>query len=371
MKRFYKKILGLAIFISIVTFGRTFAEGLRTSTTQRVAIVGDSYAGYFNLSVPNSAYEYFIFPVGTIYNSLNQKVFEEAINSDNRYILFATGVNDQALNTNLEVFERELRKYAEEVSTKNKFLFFHTYMDYPNRKIGNGSYAPEAYDSILRKLAEEYENVLYIDMSYFFKTNHGFGDGLHYDKFFYETLSAKLQFYVYSVERSVFKSPPYTISAMSKRQIAVAGDIVAYEFFNYENKKDYIITNFSTPALLLSQIKEQVINAINYEAQSILLTSGLNDYELQTDVEEFKDTLREYLNEASIKHKNIFLYASLDYKQNRGLPIESSLYDVAVEDVANEYPNACFINLRNFSKEVPQIYDTLYSLMDTMIKNIY
>lgn len=371
MKRFYKKILGLAIFISIVTFGRTFAEEPGVVSNQRVAIVGDSYAGFFSKSVENENYEYFIFPVGTIYNPLNQKVFEQAINSDNNYILFATGVNDQALNTELAIFEQELRRYAEEISAKKKYLFFHSYMDYPNKKEGSGSQPPSAYDKILKKLADEYENVMYIDMSYFASTKHGFGDGLHYDKFFYETLSAKLQFYVYSIDRTVFKTLPTTINEVNKRQIAVAGDITAFEFFSYENKKEYVITNFSSPALLLSQSKDFVFRAINYDAQSVFITAGLSDYELQTDIEEFKDTLREYLNEASLKHKNIFLYASLDYTTNKGLPIESSLYDMAIEDVANEYVNACFINLRNYSKEVPQIYDMIYSLMDTMIKNIY
>ncbi|MBR4314832.1 MAG: hypothetical protein IKP66_07990 [Lachnospiraceae bacterium] len=371
MRDCYKKIFWLVIFISLTFICRVFAEEPGVLKVPGVAVVGDSYAGYFNKSINSEIYEYFIFPVGTIYNPLNQKVFEEAINSNNNYILFATGVNDQALNTELSVFEQELRKYAEEISAKNKFLFFHSYMDYPNKKIGNGSYSPSEYDRIYRKLADEYENVMYIDMSYFYNTKHGFGDGLHYDKFFYETLDAKLQFYVYSIFRSMSKSIGSTINEVNKKQIAVTGDIAAQEFFDYENKKEYVILNFSSPSLLLSQCKEQVLRAINYEAQSVFITSGLNDYEYQTDVEEFKDTLREYLNEACLKHKNVFLYASLDYENSKGLPIESSLYDMAVEDVANEYPNACFINLRNFSKEVPQIYDILYSLMDTMIKNIY
>ena len=370
MKRFYKKILGLVLLIVLVFASRVFAEGPGNSYNSRVAVVGDSYAGYFSKSIGIEKYDFFIFPVGTIHNSLNKNVFEEVISSDNRFILFATGVNDQALNTELSVFEQELRIRAEEVTARNKYLFFHTYMDYPNKKIGNGSYAPNEYDKILRKLADEYENVLYIDMSYFFNTKHGFGDGLHYDNFFYETLDAKIQFYVDAINRAVFNVRGSAISEMSKREIAVAGDIVANEFFGYENKKEYNIANFSSPGLLSSQCEDQVLRAINYEAQSVLITFGLNDYEFQTDIEEFKDTLRKYLNEASLKHKNIFLYASLDYENNKGLPIESSLYDMAVEDVANEYVNACFINLRNFSKEVPQIYDMIYALMDTMIKKI-
>lgn len=357
--------------VSFIIVGRTFAEEPGEIKVPKVAVVGDSYAGYFSYSMGVEKYDYFIFPVATIYNPLNQKVLEQAVNSDNRYILFSTGVNDQALNTELSIFETELRKYVEKVSEKGKFLFFHTYMDYPYKKEGNGSNPPDKYDKILKKLADEYENVLYIDMSHFASTKHGFGDGLHYDKFFYESLSAKLQFYVYSIERTVFSRVNSIIKDVYKRQISVAGDIAANEFFSYENKKEYVLNNFSTPTLLLAQSKEQVLRAINYDAQSVFITAGLSDYELQTDIEEFKDTLREYLNEACLKHKNIFLYASLDYTTNKGLPIESSLYDMAIEDVANEYVNACFINLRNYSKEVPQIYDMIYSLMDTMIKNIY
>lgn len=366
-----KKILGLALVMLLILTGRVFAAEHGKIDTQRVAVVGDSYAGYFNHAIGDEGYEYFIFPVGTIYNPLNQEVFEQAINSDNNYILFATGVNDQALNTDLSVFEEELRRHIEKIRAMNKYLFVHSYMDYPNKKVGFGSNPPDEYDKILKKFADEYDNVIYIDMSYFAKTKHGFGDGLHYDKFFYETLSSKLRFYVYSIERTVFNTKGSLISEMNRRQIAVAGDLAAYEFFSFENKKDYVLTDFSTPVLSLSESKDQVFKAINFDAQSVFITLGLNDYELQTDLDEFKDTLRQCLNEASKKIKNVFLYASIDYDKNRGLPYESSLYDMAIEDVANEYPNACFINLRNYSKESPQIYDMLYALMDSMIEKIY
>ena len=370
MKTSVKKILSTALLMLLIINGGVFAEELGKIDTKRVAVVGDSYAGYFNHTIGNKGYEYFIFPIGTIYNPLNQEVFEQAINSDNDYILFATGVNDQALNTDLSVFERELRRRIEEIRDRKKFLFVHSYMDYPNKKVGYGSSPPDEYDKILRRLADEYDNVIYIDMSYFAKTNHGFGDGLHYDKFFYETLSSKLRFYIYSIERTYSKTTDTISSKMSKRQIAVAGDLAAYEFFSFENKKDYVMTNFTTPVLSLSQSKDQVFKAINFDAQSVFITSGIKDYEAQTNLDEFKDALRECLNEASKRCKNIFLYASIDYDKSRSLPYGSSLYDLAIEDVANEYPNACFINLRNYSKESPQIYDTLYALIDAMIKKI-
>lgn len=371
MKVCSKKILGLVVLVSSILISKVFAEEPGVLKIPRVAVVGDSYAGYFSHSIGIEKYEYYIFPVGTIYNPLNQKVFEQAINSDNNYILFSTGVNDQALNTDISIFEAELRKYAEEVKEKNKYLFFHTYMDYPNQKEGYGSNPSSSYDEILRQIADEYENVLYIDMSHFADTKHGFGDGLHYGNLFYETLSAKLQFYVYSIEREVYNFKRSVVSEVNKRQIAVAGDFAADEFFGYENKKEYVITNFSSPMLLLSQSRDYVMRAINYEAQCVFITSGLKDYEQQTNVDEFRDTLREYLNEACLNNKKVFLYASLDYQKSIGLPIESSVYDKAIEDVANEYPNACFINLRSFKKEVPQIYDMLYSLIDVMIKKIY
>jgi hypothetical protein len=371
MRVIVKKILVLASLMLLVFAARVFAEEPGKMEYPRVAVVGDSYAGYFNHAIGYEGYEYFIFPVGTIYKLENKEVFERAINSDNNYILFATGVNDQALNTNLDVFEAELRKRVEEIKAKKKYLFLHSYMDYPHKKEGDGSNSPDEYDKIFKKLADEYDNVIYIDMSYFAKTNHGFGDGLHYDKFFYETLNSKLKFYVHSIERTVFKTTGALISEENKRKIAVAGDFAADEFLSFENKKNYVMANFTSPMLLLSQSKDKVFNAINYEAQSVFITLGLNDYESQTDLDEFKDTLRQCLNEASKKFKNVFLYASLDYDENKGLPFNSSLYDKAIEDVANEYSNACFIDLKNYRKESPQIYDTLYSLLDNMIKRIY
>lgn len=361
-------VIGLAVF---VFYQNAFAEGPGEIRNQKIAVVGDSYAGHFSLNEGVDKYEYFIFPVGTITNVINELVFESAINADNTYILFATGVNDQALNTDIKLFELELRKYIEAMALKNKFLFFHTYMNYTNQKNSQSDHYPEDYDRVYRRLAEEYANVIYIDMSGLEVTRYDFGDGMHFNKFFYDTLSAKLQFYVNLIERSVFEASGTKIKNEQKKQIATAGDIAADEFFGYENKKGYIITNFAEPGKTIRESYEQIEKAIKFEAQTILISAGIDDYKAQTDINGFMDDLRKCLNEACLNYKNVFLYTSLDYAKNEWLTISMSDYDMAMAKVANEYPNACYINLGNYTKEIPHIYDILYEALNNMIKNIY
>ena len=366
-----KKIRFIIITMLIVLASIQIVFAEEEGRSDKIAVVGDSYAGHFSINEGNDRYEYYIFPVAKIDESINGAIFENAINSDYIYILFASGVNDQALNTDPNVFEETLRKYANMVSEKHKYLFFHTYMNYNKKKLGNGSYPPERYDEVYKKLAEEFENVLYIDMSSFNDTRHDWGDGLHYDKVFYDSLNAKLIFYVDSIEHSVFNNPRLELKEKNTRQIAVAGDFGADGFFSYENKKDYTINNYSNPNQLIFQSKDYIIKAINSEAQSILISVGLKEHEYQVNINEFQDVFRECLNEACLRHKNVFLYTTFNYDINKELPKMASEYDTMLDRVAREYPNTCYLNLGNYSKEVPQIYDTLYVLLDNLIKNIY
>lgn len=363
--KFIKNII-LPILFSFIIVNVSFANGPGASIN-RIAVVGDSYAGHFNLIEGSDRFDYFIFPVGTINNPLNIKIFEEAINSFDSYILFATGVNDQALNTDINIFEMVLRGYIAEIIKRNKYLIFHTYMDYPRKKIGNGSFPPEEYDKVLKKLSDEFSNVFYIDMSGFNISRYDMGDGLHYNNFFYDTLKAKLLFCVDSIESTVFNKNIIKTNDFVKKQVAVAGDNVAYNFYDRENKKEFELIDYSNPRLTLLQNKDSILRAINSDVKSIFISVGSIDYLEQTNVAEFKDTLRECLNEACISHKNVFLTSSLDYNMQTDLEIGLSLYDFAVESIADEYPNACYINMRSYQKDQEAYYDILYSLIGTMV----
>ena len=368
-KSFKIKIIGL-LFI-LMCFEKTFALGPHNEVIPKISVVGDSYAGHFSMNKGTEKYDYFIFPVGTINNEYNEKVFEDAINADNRYILFATGVNDQALNTDPVVFENVLRKYISEIIAKGKYLFLHTYMEYINKKIENGAYEPDVYDEIYKKLANEYENVFYIDMSGYNNKQHDFGDGLHFDKFFYDSLEAKLVFYVASVERMAgFLKSPGTMYK-NRKQLALVGDFLAYDFFSFENKKKYEMYDFTSKGLNLNGCRSYFMNAIDTDVQVIFLSSGDRDFKEQTNVNEYKDTLREYFNVSCMNNKRIFVISSVNYNDKTALNISLSEYDMALEDIANEYPNTCYINLRNYEKNNLTFYDNLYTLIDVLISNIY
>ena len=122
--------------------------------SKRIAVVGDSYTGHFIEDEGVENFEPFIFPVGTINKSANIDIFNKAIESDNNYILFCTGVNDQALSVLPGVFETTLREHVKKIERKGKYLFVHTYMDYPARQYGF-TYTPNDYDEVLRNIAND------------------------------------------------------------------------------------------------------------------------------------------------------------------------------------------------------------------------
>lgn len=365
------KKITIMIIIVLLCSMRTLAIGPGEGRNHNIAVVGDSYAGHFSLNEGFDDYEYFIFPVGTIGSELNRKVFEDAINSKNTYIVFASGVNDQALSTDLVFFETVLREYIAKINQYRKYLFFHTYMDYANRKNSIGRFLPEDYDKIYRKLADEFDNVIYIDMTSFNNKKHDIGDGLHYDRFFYDSFKAKLTFLIDSIESTVFGNHLSKNAGISKNIIAVAGDVEAYNFYLLEKDKRHILLNFAGQDTDFAQQNDNIYRAIDSEAKSVIISTGSKEYEEQISIEMFKDALRGYLNYACLKHKNVFLYGSFNYDNQKELPIIESIYDMAIEQVAAEYPNTCYVDLRNYKKDTAAIYDIMYGLIGEMVDNIF
>ena len=115
-----KRLLNLSIiFFAIIIFFNynAFADGPGEIplSSKKIAVVGDSYTGHFVEDEGVERFEAFIFPVGTISNEKNVEIFNKAIEADNHYILFATGVNDQALSISPGAFETTLREHVKKI----------------------------------------------------------------------------------------------------------------------------------------------------------------------------------------------------------------------------------------------------------------
>ena len=126
MKRF--KVLKKSICIlglMVLMVRSTFALGPGDSHVKKnVAVIGDSYAGYFMLSESNIGFDFYTFPVGGITNEVNINSFLNCIeNGNNDIIVFMTGVNDYLKNTSLKDYENTLKLFVERAKAKNKFIW--------------------------------------------------------------------------------------------------------------------------------------------------------------------------------------------------------------------------------------------------------
>lgn len=359
-----KRLLNLSIiFFAIIIFlnYNVFADGPGEIplSSKKIAVVGDSYTGHFVEDEGVERFEAFIFPVGTISNEKNVEIFNKAIEADNHYILFATGVNDQALSISPGAFETTLREHVKKIEKRGKYLFLHTYMDYPSRQIGF-KYTPNDYDRVLREIADSSENVFYIDMSGIDMNKYNTGDGTHYNKFFNDTLKSKLLYLTDIIDMNMYNGIVDWIQVAKKNQIAVAGDTSANLFYAYEKDKDFDLLDFTEINSNLIDNTENVMKALSSTAKNVLIFIGVKDYEEQVDLDEFEETLRIIANRSCETHKTVFIPTYMEYNYGAVLKNKLLLYDLIIKKVSKEYNNICYLDMHSYEKNKYLMMDDKY-----------
>ena len=189
------KKLGVLILVLVMGLSNSvFAIGPGEYPHKKIALVGDSYAGFYMNLEPDIEYELFGFPVGGINKGSNEEIFLDVITKhDYDIIVFSTGVNDYYKGTPIEDFESILDRLMKEAGARGMFILIHTYMDFPASNTVVNKSSVKDYDKVLRKLARVNANVLYIDMSEYNRAKYYYGDGLHYNKDFYDILDIKIK----------------------------------------------------------------------------------------------------------------------------------------------------------------------------------
>ena len=244
-------LLTLTFFISSFA---TFAVGPGEQTERTIAVVGDSYAGYLYNFLGSEGLEYYVFPTAGIDNDVNLSIFKTCIEKGNsKYVLFCSGVNDYVLETSPKTFENHLREMINLAARNHKYIFFHTYMNFPNAAARKDQYIMSMYNDVYQKLAKEFSNVYYIDMHNLETKHYAFEDGLHYGKIFYETLFSKLTYLCDGIEASLYiTSVPWMLIA-EKDMITVTGDSYAGTFVRFENNKDFKLLELARSAKTIEQ----------------------------------------------------------------------------------------------------------------------
>lgn len=383
MKKFSRYIKSFFILLTLTIFLSSFvsfAVGPGEQTERTIAIVGDSYAGYLYNFLGSEGLEYYVFPTAGIDNDVNLSIFKTCIEKGNsRYILFCSGVNDYVLGTSPETLEKHLREMINLAARNYKYIFFHTYMNFPNAAARNDQYIMASYNDIYQKLAKEFSNVYYINMSNLETKHYAFGDGLHYGKVFYETLYSKLTYLSDKIEASFNISSVPWMHIAEKDMITVTGDSYAGTFVRFEDNKDFKLLELARSAKTIEQNSFLMSSAMMSNAKYVLISIGVNDFEKQTSLESFEDNLRFYLNLACRTHKKVFLHTYMHFQAERKLKIGISEYDKIIKKLGEEYPNTAYIDLHNFEMaefQMPDLkhydktfYDIMYNNIIVLVNN--
>lgn len=130
-------------------------------------VTGDSYGGYF-VSFLKAFFGYnieknkYCRPQKTVIE--NYPIYELAFITQYDYVVLSIGFNDYIKQTNINDFYHYIYLLVKLAMLYDKTLILHSYLSVPFRH-ENELYKFEDYDLELRKLATEYDNVEYIDLT--------------------------------------------------------------------------------------------------------------------------------------------------------------------------------------------------------------
>ena len=156
-------------------------------------VAGDSYAqGFYEDEYDRGMQLIPFFQEGFTIEE-NQRKLRDAFYSIHPYILFSISVNDHRKNTHPNYFEDEFRDMVALAAETSKKVFVHSYMIY-NQEATNGlTFTAYDYDNMVRKIANDYDNIYYIDMTDCVGIEYMELDGIHYNKKFNDILFDRIR----------------------------------------------------------------------------------------------------------------------------------------------------------------------------------
>ena len=194
----YSKLLYTVDEVDRVKYGNT-TLWMKISDKYTLAVAGDSYAGTFARFEKDRDLNIAEFAVSNRTIIENDSIIGSAIDSPAKYILISTGVNDYERQTSLSLFEEELRRLFNRACRNDKIVFVHSYMNYGMAKTKNITIRD--YDFVLKRVAGEYENAVYIDVGAYGIIKFQMQDLKHYDKEFNDKLYEFVSFLISSFEK--------------------------------------------------------------------------------------------------------------------------------------------------------------------------
>ena len=163
-------------------------------------VTGDSFAGKF--CDMESERELNIIPYAIAGNTIDQNkiIMALALNFEQKNVLFSIGVNDMFVETMPYYFESVLRELMVIAEFNKKNVIMHSYLRFFSENYYEKTYDAFMYDSIIRKICDEYENAHYIDVHDLERYEYISEDLMHYNKLFYDELYNRVFQKLYQLE---------------------------------------------------------------------------------------------------------------------------------------------------------------------------
>ncbi len=154
-----------------------------------IVVTGDSFAGKFCEYESNKDLRVTPFARAGMTVIANAFIMAEAMDySHIKYVLISIGVNDQFNETPPYLFESNLRFILNHALVNNKYVIMHSYLKYFAPIYDSKKYSAIIYDNVIRRVCNEYDNVVYIDCKDLETPEYISDDTMHYNSKFYDKL---------------------------------------------------------------------------------------------------------------------------------------------------------------------------------------
>ena len=170
-----------------------------------LVVAGDSYAQHFYEDEKYREMKLYGYFNEGFTLEMNKSTLQDAFNSFHKLIFLSISVNDRHKSTHPSEFEQELRELFDIAKRTNKIVMVHSYMYYDLASLANFPYSPFEYDSMVRNLIMEYDNVYYLDMSDCTGKEYMLPDGIHYNKKFNDIMYDRIIFLIDLIRNNFYE----------------------------------------------------------------------------------------------------------------------------------------------------------------------
>lgn len=206
------KILKTFIILIFITSDILFASNIYNSNFYNMPsgpialkdisliVTGDSFAGKF--CDMESQRDLKIIPYAIAGQTIDQNkiIMAQALNFNEKNVMFSIGVNDMYIETIPYSFESVLRELMVIAEFNKKNVIMHSYLRFFSENYYEKKFDAFMYDSIIKKICSEYDNAYYIDVHDLERHEYISEDLMHYNKLFYDELYNRVFNLLYRLE---------------------------------------------------------------------------------------------------------------------------------------------------------------------------